>query len=142
MSLTWTMTYNVQPGANAPPFPGATFSDMAAGFKTKKYTSSYSVDWDGSPRLINQFKLGFLYDINQFAYNAKPLYATEPSVGWPLGPVGGNLSGQNFQLPTTSYYPAFNATDTVTYQRQKHTLKAGFTGYHEQDHYWNPPSGF
>ena len=141
MSLSWTETYNVQPGATAAPFPGPQFSDMAAGNKTKNYTTSYAIDWDISPRLINQFKFGFLYDINQFAYNAKPLYTTNPSVNWPVDP-NTNLSGQSYQLPVTSYYPAFNATDSVTYQRGKHTLKAGFTGYHEQDHYWNPPSGF
>lgn len=142
MSLSWTMTYDIQPSVSAPPFPGSTFSDMAAGNKFKNYTTSYGIDWDISPRLINQFKFGFLYDVSSFAYNAKPLYATNPSVSWPLGPGGSNLSGQNYQLPVTSYYPAFNATDSVTYQRGKHTLKAGFTGYHEQDHYWNPPSGF
>jgi hypothetical protein len=137
MSLAWTMTYNLQPGANAPPFPGSQFSDHTAGYKTKNYTSSYSIDWDLSPRLINQFKLGFLYDVNEFAYNAKQLYATNPTVNWAIA-----NSGQTYQLPVTSYYPAFNATDSVTYQKGSHTIKAGFTGYHEQDHYWNPPSGF
>jgi hypothetical protein len=137
MSLSWAMTYNLQPGANAAAFPGSAFSDMMAGYKTKNYTSSYAVDWSASPRLINQFKFGFLYDVQAFAYNAKRLYATEPSVNWALG-----ASGQSFQLPTTSYYPAFNLTDTLTFQKGSHALKAGITGYHEQDHYWNPPSGF
>jgi hypothetical protein len=137
MGLSWAMTEDLRPGSNAAPFPGSGFSDMAAGNKVKNYTSSYSVDWTASPRLINQFKLGFLYDVNSFAYNAKQLYVTQPSVNWALG-----QSGQSYQLPVTSYYPAFNLTDTVTYQKGKHTLKAGITGYHEQDHYWNPPSGF
>ena len=75
MSLSWAMTYNLQPGANAAPFPGSAFNDMMAGYKTKNYTSSYAVDWSASPRLINQFKFGFLYDVQAFAYNAKPLYA-------------------------------------------------------------------
>lgn len=137
MSLTWNMTYNVQPGANAAPFPGSKFSDMVAGFKTKNYTSSYSVDWNVSPRLINQFKIGFLYDVNLFAYNAKPLYASQPTVSWALA-----SSGESYQLPTTSYYPAFTIDDAVSYQKGRHTLKFGVTGYHEQDHYWNPPAGF
>jgi hypothetical protein len=115
---------------------------MVAGSKTKNYTASYAVDWEASPRLINQFKLGFLYDINQFAYNAKQLYATEPTVNWAISVNNQSLSGQSYQLPVTSYYPAFNATDTVTFQKGSHALKAGFTGYREQDHYWNPPSGF
>ena len=141
MSLSWTMTYNVQPGANAAPFPGSTFSDMVAGYKTKNYTSSYSVDWNASPNLVNAFKIGFLYDINMFAYNAKPLYASEPTVNWAL-PTSMAGSGETYQLPVTSYYPAFSINDAVSYQKGRHTLKFGVTGYHEQDHYWNPPSGF
>lgn len=141
MSLSWTMTYNVQPGENAAPFPGSHFSDMVAGNKTKNYTSSYSVDWNLSPRLINQFKIGFLYDANMFAYNAKPLYLSEPTVTWPF-PISLATSGQTFQLPITSYYPAFSINDAVSYQRGHHTLKFGVTGYHEQDHYWNAPGGF
>ncbi|HVU48111.1 MAG TPA: carboxypeptidase-like regulatory domain-containing protein [Terracidiphilus sp.] len=142
MSLSWAMTYNQQPGANAAAFPGSAFSDMAAGYKTKNYTSSYAIDWEVSPRLINQFKFGFLYDVQAFAYNAKQLYATQPTVNWAVSVNYAPMSGQSYQLPTTSYYPAFNATDTVTFQKGSHTLKAGFTGYREQDHYWNPPSGF
>ncbi len=137
MGLSWAMTYDLQPGSNAAPFPGSAFSSMTAGNKTKNYTSSYSVDWTATPRLINQFKFGFLYDVSSFAYNAKPLYVTQPSVNWALG-----QSGESYQLPVTSYYPAFNLTDTVTFQKGSHSLKAGVTGYHEQDHYWNPPSGF
>jgi hypothetical protein len=137
MGLSWAMTEDLLPGSNAAPFPGSAFSNMTAGNKTKNYTSSYSVDWTASPHLINQFKLGFLYDVNSFAYNAKQLYATQPSVNWAIA-----QSGQSYQLPVTSYYPAFNLTDTVTFQKGSHTLKAGVTGYHEQDHYWNPPSGF
>lgn len=137
MSLAWNMTYQLLPGSTAPPFPGSNFSDQRSGYKGKNYTSSYSLDWDISPRLINQFKIGFLYDVNSWGYNAKPLYASQPSVGWALG-----NSGETYPLPVTSYYPAFNLTDSVTFQKGKHTLKAGFTGYREQDHYWNPPQGF
>lgn len=141
MSLSWTMTYNVQPGANAAPFPGSQFSDMVAGYKTKNYTSAYSVDLNISPQLINQFKIGFLYDANMFAYNAKPLYLNQPTVNWAL-PNSLLTSGETFQLPITSYYPAFTINDAVNYQKGLHSIKFGITGYHEQDHYWNAPSGF
>ncbi|HXR39761.1 MAG TPA: carboxypeptidase-like regulatory domain-containing protein [Terracidiphilus sp.] len=137
MNLSWTMTDTFQPGASAAPYPGSGFANMVAGNKYKNYTASYGVDWTVSPQLVNQFKAGFLYDVSAFAYNAAPLYAAGPSVNWALG-----SSGQSYQLPVTSYYPAFNLTDTVTWQKSSHTLKAGFTGYREQDHYWNPPSGF
>ena len=137
MSLSWTMTYFLQPGVNPSPFPGKDFSNMLAGNKTKNYTASYGVDWTVSPRLINQFKFGFLYDVSAFGYNAAPLYATKKSVNWAVG-----TSGQSYQEPVTSYYPAFNVSDSATLERSSHTLKLGFTGYREQDHYWNGPSGF
>jgi hypothetical protein len=142
MSLSWAMTDTFQPGANAALFPGSAFAGEMAGNHYKDYTSSYGVDWEVSPNLINQFKLGFLYDVSAFAYNAKELYLTQPTVNWAISVNNQALSGQSYQLPVTSYYPAFNATDSVTWQRHNHTLKAGFTGYREQDHYWNPPSGF
>jgi hypothetical protein len=143
MNLVWSMTETIQPGSGAPPYPGATYSNMTGGNKVKNYSSSYGVDWVVSPQLINQFKLGFLYDVTSYAYNATELYAdtvNHPVVDWALG-NSGQASG-DYYYPTTSYYPAFDASDTVSLQKNKHTLKFGFTGYHEQDHYWNPPAGF
>jgi hypothetical protein len=140
MTASWSMNDYFEPGANAAPFPGSGFSDMVAGYWNKNYTSSVGVDYTISPRIINQFKFGFLYNANFFAYNAKPLYAdtsNNPSVNWALG-----TSGESYQLPTTSYYPAFSLMDTVAYQRHSHTIKFGISGKHEQDHYWNAPGGF
>jgi hypothetical protein len=142
MNLVWSMTEDLQPGLNRAPFPGSTFSNLKAGNKTKTYTSSYGVDWMISPELINQFKFGFLYNTSLFSYNASQGYK-DPKLGminWALGDSGVGLG--DYQLPITSYYPAFNASDVVTLQKSKHTLKFGFTGYREQDHYWNAPSGF
>ena len=51
------------------------------------------------------------------------------------------MSGDLFQQPTSTYYPLFNASDTMTWQHSAHTFNFGFSWYHEQDHYWNPPSG-
>jgi hypothetical protein len=137
MYLSWTMNENIQPGVNAAPYPGSTFSNMVGGNKTKTYTSSYGVDWTVSPQIINQFKMGFLYNATFDNYNAAHLYESKQSVNWGIG-----NSGQTYLEPLTSYYPEFNLTDTVTLQKRGHTLKAGFTGYREQDHYWNAPSGF
>ncbi len=137
MNLSWTMTETLQPGINAAPYPGSKFSDMVAGNKFKNYTASYGVDWMATPRLINQFKVGFLYNLSAFAYNAASDYGSKQWVNWGLG-----NSGQSYPLPVTSYYPQFNLTDTVTLEKGSHTLKAGFSGYREQDHYWNAPSGF
>lgn len=146
MSLAWNMTQEMQDGVNYPNFPGSGFSNQAAGYQTRSYTASYGLDWELAPTLINQFKFGFLYDENRYGNGAKPLYASEPTVDWNmenfLGYSSYTMSGQQYQLPVSNYYPVFNASDAVSWQKGKHTIKFGVSWYREQDHYWNPPAGF
>ena len=142
MNLSWSMTEDIQPGANRGPYPGSAFEGRTAGNKVKNYTSSYGADWMISQALINQLKVGFLYNATFNNYNASKAYQQTGfvMVDWALGDSG--QGSGDFQLPLTSYYPAFNLTDTVTLQKGKHSAKFGFTGYREQDHYWNAPTGF
>ncbi len=138
MNLATSMTEDIEPGINRAPYPGRS----QAGNKTLNYTTSYGVDYTISPSLVNQFKLGFLYNATFNNFNADKPYL-QPGfqmVDWAIGDSA--VGNADFRLPVTSYYPAFNATDTVTLQKKTHTLKFGFTGYHEQDHYWNAPSGW
>ncbi len=51
------------------------------------------------------------------------------------------MSGDLYQQPTSNYYPLFNVSDSLTWQHSAHTFNFGFSWYHEQDHYWNSPSG-
>jgi hypothetical protein len=147
MYLSWSMSYTMQPGVTAPTFPGSGFSNQTAGNSSKNYSSSYGFDYTFSPRLINQFKAGFLYNNTKYAYNAAPLYASEPSVNWNYPGASGTqsgpeMSGQSYQLPVTTYYPIFDASDSMTWEHGRHTIQYGFSWYREQDHYWNPPAGF
>lgn len=138
MNLAFSMTEDIQPGINRAPYPGG----KQGGNKVKNYTSSYGVDWTISPTLINEFKVGFLYNATFNNYNDATDYKKTGfvMVDWGIGDSG--QGSADFQFPITSYYPAFNATDTVTLQKTTHTLKFGFTGYREQDHYWNAPGGW
>src|SRR5579859_1230078 len=52
------------------------------------------------------------------------------------------MSGQQFNLPVSTYYPIFNLSDSMTWQKSRHTIQYGVSWYREQDHYWNPPAGF
>jgi hypothetical protein len=52
------------------------------------------------------------------------------------------MSGQQYTLPTSNYYPVINISDSLSWQKGSHSIKFGFSGYREQDHYWNPPAGF
>ncbi|HVT98962.1 MAG TPA: hypothetical protein VHE33_15760, partial [Acidobacteriaceae bacterium] len=131
-----------QPGNNAPTFPGSSFANQTAGNQTRNFTGSFGFDYIFSPALINQLKAGYLYDATSFAYNAAPLYATEPSVNWNYPGATGNMSGQTYQAPINTYYPIWDFSDSVTLQHGKHTLQAGLSWYKEQDHYWNAPGGF
>lgn len=150
MYLSWMMTQTDQPGTTAPTLPGSGFADQTAGNQTKNFTTSYGFNYIFSPRLINQLKVGYLYDATLFAYNAAPLYATQPTVNWnypgvPTNPATGNaytMSGQNYPLPINTYYPIWDFSDSMTLQRGKHTLDYGVSWYKEQDHYWNAPGGF
>ena len=142
MYLSWMMSQYNQPGVTAPTFPGSGFADQEAGNQTKNFTGSYGFDYIFSPQLINQFKAGYLYDATLFAYNAAPLYATEPTVNWNYPGVSTAMSGQSYQLPINTYYPIWDFSDSMTLQHGKHTFQYGFSWYKEQDHYWNAPGGF
>jgi hypothetical protein len=148
MYLSWLMTKQSQPSVTNGNFPGQAFQNQIAGNQTKNYTSSYGFDYIFSPRLINQFKAGYLYDATSYAYNAAPIYTTQPSVAWnyPGATLSSGspapMSGQQYNLPVSTYYPIFNVSDSMTLQHGNHTIQYGASWYREQDHYWNAPSGF
>jgi hypothetical protein len=142
MYLSWLMTKIEQPSNTPGNFPGSGFANQIAGNQTKNYTSSYGFDYVFSPQLLNQFKAGFLYNATFYAYNAAPLYTTQPTVAWNYPGVTTPMSGQQYNLPISTYYPIFNISDSMTWQKGRHTVQYGVSWYREQDHYWNAPAGF
>ncbi|MGH9604686.1 MAG: carboxypeptidase regulatory-like domain-containing protein [Terracidiphilus sp.] len=142
MYLSWMMTNTSTPTGNAPTFPGSAFADQAAGGVSKNFTGTYGFDYIFSPQLINQLKAGYLYDYGGNTVNAKPLYATEPTVNWNYPGASGNMSGQTYYSPIPTFYPIWDFSDSMTLQRGKHTIQYGVSWYKEQDHYWNAPGGY
>ena len=142
MYLSWMMSQYNQPGTTAPTFPGSTFANQQAGNQTRNFTGTYGFSYIFSPQLINQFKAGYLYDATKYAYNAAPLYTSQPTVNWNYPGFTTPMSGQNYQLPIDTYYPIWDFSDSMTLQRGKHTFEYGVSWYKEQDHYWNAPGGF
>ena len=142
MYLSWLMTEQEQPAVTAADFPGQSFANQIAGNKSKNYTSSFGFDFIFTPRLINQFKAGYLYDATFYAYNAAPLYTKQPTVAWNYPGVTTPMSGQQYNLPISTYYPIFNFSDSMSWQKGSHTIQYGVSWYREQDHYWNAPAGF
>jgi hypothetical protein len=138
MYLAFLMTYtNAPTGEGSGPFPGPGFTNQEIGYKVKNYTSNYGFDYIFSPKLLNQFKAGFLYDSTIYGDGLANLYATEPFVTWAYG-----SSGQTYPTPVGNYYPLFNLSDSMTWQHGAHTVTYGLSWYREQDHYYNPPVGF
>lgn len=140
--LSWMMSQYNQPGVTAATFPGSGFANQTAGNQTKNFTGSFGFNYVLSPQLINQLKVGYLYDATLYAYNAAPLYTTEPTVNWNYPGASGNMSGQTYQLPIDTYYPIWDFSDSMTLQHGNHTIQYGVSWYKEQDHYWNGPGGF
>jgi hypothetical protein len=138
MDIAWNETKFNSPGYNPPFFPGAAFSSTGASQKSSNYTAAYGLDWTITPTLINQFRGGYFYNAYWYAYDATNAYTSpsNPIVNWAVG-----TSGQNYNLPITTYYPIVNFSDGMIWQKNSHTLTYGISYWREQDHYWNPPDG-
>ncbi|MBZ5679849.1 MAG: carboxypeptidase-like regulatory domain-containing protein [Acidobacteriia bacterium] len=145
-NLAWNMTKIKQPGANAPDFPGSAWSKTGAGNEFKFYTTGFGFDWTLSPTMVNEFRGGFLYHNEGYAYDAQPLSVNAPQLGWNYtgvpGPQNTQMSGTIFTTGIQTYYPTFNASDTMTWQHGAHTVNYGFSWWREQNHYYNPMLGY
>lgn len=142
-NLAWNETKSITPTANAAFFPGSNFANTAAGNWFNNYTVSLGIDYTVSPTLINSFRAGYLYTVSKFDYNAKPLYAQLPQVYWNYPSAAGSMSGQSgYFTPISSFYPVFDFSDTITWQRGSHSFNFGGSAWREQDWYWNGPLGF
>jgi hypothetical protein len=145
-NVAWNMTKSVSPTATAPNLPGPDFAKTGSGNRFKSYTAAAGIDYTFSPSLINDFRGGFLYNANFFAYNGVTPTTTTQQLAWNFAnlpyPFNTQMNGTNFQIPTGSYYPVFNMSDTLTWQRRAHTLNFGFSWWREQNHYYNGGLGF
>jgi Carboxypeptidase regulatory-like domain len=134
-------------GANVPDFPGPAWAKTGAGNKDTNYTAAFGFDWTLSATMVNNFRGGFLYNSNIGAYNAPPLLQNLPQLAWNYTSVNANpyssqMSGTIFYTGINTYYPVFNASDTMTWQHHAHTVNFGFSWWREQDHYYNPVLGY
>ena len=145
--LAFNQTREVQPSSGAPLFPGPDFADQSAGHRSNNATFALGVDYTFSPTVVNQFKAGFLYNPNwsdPWTGSGTPPWVTSVgTVSWNFPnvpyPQGGTMSGAQYNLPITTYYPVITLSDTLSWQRGQHQLKFGFSGTQEHDFYWNAP---
>jgi hypothetical protein len=136
--LSWNMTKQSQQNGDIPPLPGSYYSKFGGTNKAKYFTLALGLDWTMSKTLLNSFRAGYLYNSNTYGYDLTPAWLTQPSINFAYGASGVELNN----LPIGTYYPLFNASDNVTWQKAKHTVSFGFSYFREQDHYYNAPAGF
>jgi hypothetical protein len=142
-NLAWNMTKDNFPGVSPPDFPGSAWAKTGAGNKDTSYTMGFGFAWTLSPTLVNEFRGGFLYNDFPYAYNAPPLSINNPQLAWNYPTdTSAQMSGTIFYSGITTYYPVFNASDTMTWQHGAHTMNYGFSWWREQDHYYNPAAGY
>lgn len=140
-NLSINRTTSERPFVNTPYFPGPDFLKTRDGNKSGAITAAYGLEWTISPTLINQFKAGYLYNATRFDFNSAKAYYNNPTTV-PFPNVGSSLtSGLDYYRPVTQFYPVFNASDTISWQKGAHSFNFGFSWYRENDHYWNPPEG-
>ena len=143
MNLSMNITDDIEHNSDKANFPGSAFASQAGTYQSKNYTASYGVDVTFTPNLINQLKVGYLYNAHKYNEDSTSDYVTNPTVYWDMDNYGsGNMSGQVYNTPLSNFYPVINITDSMTWQKGAHSMKFGFQGYREQDHYWNAPLGF
>jgi hypothetical protein len=143
--LSFNMTNTSQTNGNVPPLPGAFYSKFGGTNKFKYFTQALGLDWTITPRLLNSFRVGYLYNSAQYGYDLTPAWLTQPSINFAYFPDGAPSTGSGLELnnlPIGTYYPLFNASDNVTWQKGGHTVSFGFSFFREQDHYYNAPAGF
>jgi hypothetical protein len=136
--LSWNMTKSSQQNGDVPPLPGSFYSKFGGTNNFKYFTLALGNDWTISKTVLNSFRAGYLYNSATYGYDLTPAWLTQPSISFAYGASGVELNN----LPVGTYYPLFNASDNVTWQRAKHTVSFGFSFFREQDHYYNSPAGF
>jgi hypothetical protein len=141
---TMNMSQSIQPTSGAPQFPGQYFASQAAGSKSIYATYSLGADWTIKPTVVNQFKIGYLYNpVWNPLYTGAPLWLTGTGdVDWGTFNGTGVASGVSYTLPISNFYPNFTLSDSVAWQKGSHQFKFGFTAWQEHDKYWNAPQGF
>ena len=112
-----------QTNGNVPPLPGSYYSKFGGTNNFKYFTQALGVDWTIKPTVLNSFRAGYLYNSAKYGYDLTPAWLTQPSINFAYGASGVELNN----LPVGTYYPLFNASDNVTWQKGAHTVSFGFS---------------
>ncbi len=138
MNLALNRTLRESPGDTLPAFPQSDIiATTGAGNRSDAATAGYGLDWTITPRLVNQLKVGWLYNASFFAFNSNHGYNQYP-FEWACPIVN---CAQAYPRPINTYYPNTNIADTLNWQKSTHNFQFGYSFVREHDHYWNGPEG-
>lgn len=143
LNISYTQTKTVNPGANAPVFPGGIDTVDLTSSNSNDKIAGFGIDWTMKPNLINQFHAGYMYQYSIF--DPENLGLNLSSVfpqAWAYGLTSVYASSIYPRQPISSYYPLLSFNDSLNWQKGKHVFIFGGGMFHEQDHYWNGPGGY
>jgi hypothetical protein len=134
---TWNMRNQVYTGY--PEWPGAPVPDLYPGAETYKistYVWTHAIDATITPHLVNNFTFGIQTNLEYFFDPADPhQWAPYGNVYVSLGLLTPLISSS---LPTDRNNPVYQASDTLTWVKGKHTLLFGgsilHTSFYEYDY--------
>jgi hypothetical protein len=143
--LRFTLSYTQQKSDNgrntAPNFPGIDTTDWVTYSKGNNKIIGLSTEYAVTPSLFNNLRLGYLYQFSIFDPENTGLNLPGLEfVSWGMGT--GPYSSNYPRTAISSLYSMYSINDTLTWQRGKHLIVAGFSGFREWDRYWNGPGGW
>lgn len=148
LNLAYNQTKWSAPTADQGFWPG---DGRQSGSKTNAASAAFGLEWTIKPTLINQFRGGYLYNATWYGQGGSSAYFNPGAqfVNWNYSGVDsvqwdylGWMSGQQYRLRNSRSQPLFTISDTMSWMKGAHSFSFGFSGYREQDHYWDPAEGY
>lgn len=140
-SFSYTQQKQDSPHTYLPNFPGIDSAADNTSYHNNNKIVGLGMTYAITPTLFNNLRLGYLYQYTIF--DPESLGLNLPSieaVNWAYGtsPFGGSYP----RTAISSLYSMYSINDSLTWERGKHSLTFGFSGFREWDRYWNGPGGW
>lgn len=141
VNLAYNETKYSAPTGGMPLYPGSAYDATKSKIDSAAYTASLGVEWTIKPTLLNQLRGGYLYNASTNAAVQDGHYMDDV-VWWAMPEISGTGSGDIHAGRVNTFYPLASLSDNLVWQHKSHSFLVGFSGYREQDHYWDNPQGY
>jgi hypothetical protein len=140
-NVSYTQQKTSSPLTYAPIFPVIDTTDRTS-YRANNKIIGFGADYMISPAMLNSFHAGYLYQFSIYDPENLGLPIQDihsESWGYGQSPVGSNVYPRT---AISSLYSMYNLSDSLTWQRGKHSLVFGGSAFREWDRYWNGPGGW